>query len=156
MIVRIRKAKVEDARAISRIHSNTIRYVNSKDYTPKQIREWIPINRTARIRKLLKEGKLYFVLIDNDVIVGVSSLMLKESELGSLYVHHKVHGKGYGGRLLGYVERYAKNHGIRTLRLHSTTTAYAFYRDNGYKRIRKSSHRMGCADISCILMTKKF
>ena len=152
--MRIRKATVEDARTISRIHSDTIRYVNSKDYTPKQIREWIPINRTARIRELLKGGKLYFLLIDGDV-VGVSSLMLKESELGSLYVKHSAHGKGYGGRLLRYVEGYAKRHGIRTLRLHSTTTAYAFYKDHGYRKIRKSAHRMGCADISCILMTKR-
>jgi|ETNmetMinimDraft_2_1059921.scaffolds.fasta_scaffold24530_2 putative acetyltransferase len=152
--MRIRKATVEDARTISRIHSDTIRYVNSRDYTPKQIREWIPINRTARIRKLLKEGKLYFLLIDKDV-VGVSSLMLEESELGSLYIKHTAHGKGYGSRLLRYVEGYAKRHGVNRLRLHSTTTAYSFYKNKGYTRIRKSSHRMGCADISCILMTKR-
>ena len=141
--------------AISRICCDTIKYVNSKDYTQKQIEAWLVADRVGKVReKIQNKSKDVFVLIDNNKILGMASLSLEEDELSSLYVKHNIHGKGIGTKLLKYVENYLKKKGVKILKLHSTITAYKFYKNKGFKRIKKAYHNMGGLKIPCILMKK--
>ena len=150
--MKIRKATIVDAREISRVKCYVIKNVNSKDYSPRQIKAWLIGNRTKAVREKLKKGKLMFVVEESNKIKGVGSLNLDEKEVGSLYV--KDFGKGFGGKLLHYMEDYAKKHGIKELQLHSTTTAYEFYKKKGYKTIRKEMYSLRGVEVPSILMKK--
>ena len=154
--MRTRRAKIEDARDISKIQCDTIKYMDSKDYNSKQIKAWLKINRTDEVKNKIKNKKKdIFVIINKNRIVGVGSLNINKKELGSLYVNYKIHRKGIGSKLLNYVEKYAKKKGIKNLRLFSTITAFDFYKNKGYKKIRKSYHIISKVKIPCILMSKK-
>lgn len=153
--MRIRRARLEDANAISRICCDTIKYVNSKDYTQKQIKAWLVANRVGKVREKIKnKTKDVFVLIDKNKILGMASLSLEEDELSSLYVKYNIHSKGIGTKLLKYVENYSKKKGVKTLKLHSTITAYKFYKNKGFKKIKKTHHNTSGLKIPCILMKK--
>ena len=154
--MRTRRAKIEDARDISKIQCDTIKYMDSKDYNSKQIKAWLKINRTDEVKNKIKNKKKdLFVITNKNKIVGVGSLNINKKELGSLYVNYKIHRKGIGSKLLNYVEKYAKKKGIKNLRLFSTITAFDFYKNKGYKKIRKSYHIINKVKIPCILMSKR-
>ncbi|MBI4452125.1 GNAT family N-acetyltransferase [Candidatus Woesearchaeota archaeon] len=155
--MKIRKARLRDARRISRLMCDTIRLVNSKNYSQNQIKVWVNSNTTTKIKESINNSnKLIFVATDNGKIAGVASLNLKEMELGSLYIKHNIHKKGIGTRLLEYIERYAKNNGFKKLKLGSTITALEFYKNNGYKTIRKNHYIiLQGVKIQCILMSKR-
>lgn len=155
--MRIRKARLIDAQAVSRLICNTIKFVNSKNYSRNQIKAWLNSDTTAKIKESIKNSnKLIFIATDKSRIVGVASLNLKEKELGSLYVGYDIHKKGVGTMLLEYIERYAKNIGFKKLKLGSTVTALDFYKNNGYKTIRKNHYIiLQGVKIPCILMSKR-
>ena len=55
-----------------------------------------------------------------------------------------------------YVEKYAKKKGFKELKLGSTITALDFYRNRGYKTIKKKYYVvLQSVRIPCILMSKR-
>src|SRR3989338_2418262 len=99
--MRIRKARLSDAKNISQMICSTIRIVNSGDYSKIQIKVWLNSNTTKKVKESIKNpNKLIFVATDYGGISGVASINLKENELGSLYIRHNIHKKGIGTMLL--------------------------------------------------------
>ena len=131
----VRKFRVSDAVKVARLHRNTIRYVNSKDYPPKQIKVWAGRTSAKRFRDSM--NIFYrFVAIDNGKIVGYGDFTLK-GELAGLYIHKDYQGKGVGYLLLKKIEESARQKGLEKLFLSSTITAKNFYQKHGYKVIKK-------------------
>lgn len=153
----IRRAKLADAPIISRIICNTIKYANSKDYTTKEIKVWINANDIAKVKERIKNpDKVTFIILDNNKIVGTSTLNLKERELGSLYVKHNIHNKGIGTKLLEFVENFAKKKKFGRLVLGSTLTSLDFYKNRDYKIINKKHNVvLDGIKIPTIVMSKK-
>ncbi len=154
--MKIRRARIDDAKAISKICCDTIRYVNSKDYSASQIKAWLTSDRVSNVRNKIKHKKKdVFVIVDKDIILGMGSLSLEEDELSSLYIKHNVSRKGIGTKLLKYLEKYAKRKGVSTLKLNSSVTAYSFYKHRGYKGIRKRYRIIKNVRIPYIFMSKR-
>ncbi|MBI2559129.1 GNAT family N-acetyltransferase [Candidatus Woesearchaeota archaeon] len=153
----IRKAKLADAQTISKIMCDTIKYSNSKDYTPNQIKVWLNTNNVAKVKERIKNpDKVTFIILDDNKIVGTSTLNLKERELGSLYVKHRVHSKGIGTKLLEFVENFAEKKKFEKLMLGSTLTSLGFYKNRGYKIINKKHNVViDGIKIPTIVMSKK-
>ncbi|MFA5030345.1 MAG: GNAT family N-acetyltransferase [Patescibacteria group bacterium] len=153
--MKCRRAVTKDAKTISRLVCDTIRKVNSKDYTPRQINAWIENNTVEQIQEKIKGQRPFFVITDRNRIVGVSSLKLEKNEMSALYVKQDSLQSGFGSVLLKFVEKYAKNHGVKQLRIDSSKTAFDFYKKRGYQKIKTVSHLMNGVKITCILMKKK-
>ena len=136
---------------------DTIRLVNSRDYSKIQIKAWLNADKIKKVKESINNpSKLVFVAIDDDGILGIASFNLKDKELGSLYIKYNCHEKGIGTKLLKYVERYAKNIGLKKLKLGSTITAFEFYKKHGYSTItRKHCVILDGVKIPCILMSKR-
>ncbi|MDO8647750.1 MAG: GNAT family N-acetyltransferase [Candidatus Diapherotrites archaeon] len=150
----IRKAKLENAREISLLLCNTIKTVNRKDYTARQIKAWLTRNDYKSIKNKILSGRTIFVAINKSKIVGIIALFLNECKIGALYVKHTLHNQGIGTKLLNYAEKLAKRKGLKKLKLNSTKTAFEFYKSKGYKKIRMASHTTNGVKTPTILMVK--
>ena len=71
-----------------------------------------------------------FCIIDNKII---GTIYLQGNEIGGLFIKSDYINKGIGTKLLKFIEYYAKNKGIKKVKLFSTRTAYNFYLKQGYK-----------------------
>jgi len=148
------KPKPKDAAVISRMIRQTLRKVNSRDNTPKEIRAWSEANSKKEIlKKILDESRDSVVVKDRSKVLGFGSM--KGDEITSFYIADGFHGQGFGSRLLFFMERLSKQKGVKRIRLNSSLTAYKFYRKKGYRRIRRVSYVFNRTKIPCVLMSKK-
>lgn len=153
--VSIRIASIDDARAISMLLCNTIQHINNKDYTKKEIREWLAYFRTQNIQeKFISKEWIFFVAILDKKIVGTVAIKQKTGKMRYLYVKKEFIGKGIGYKLLKHVENHARKLGLKKIILYSTVTAYDFYRGNGYIMIRKEPQIAGDVELKSIKMYK--
>ena len=153
--MRIRRARPEDAKEIASMNRKTVRNVNKKDYTKRQIAAWSSMNKARRLCKAIKEGRKIWVAVDKDEIVGMATLLPEEKEVGGFYIKHNKIGTGIGKKLNEKIEQEAKKKNIKELKLCSTITAAPFYKKRGYKKIRKTHVTMNKVKIPCVIMKKK-
>ena len=100
--MKISLAKKEDYTAIARLHRQTIRNVNSKDYPRAQINAWSARTNAERFRNSADKCKRW-VAVENDKVVGFCDHSL-DGEFWGLYVQKDHLGKGIGSRLLKTAE----------------------------------------------------
>jgi len=132
MNLKIRKAKVSDARAICALVRETVDKINSKDCSIKQINAW-KRHYSERIVSQKIKSKDFYCLIKNNEIVG--TCFLDGDFLGGMYVSAENIGKGYGKKLIKFIEDFAREKNIKKLELFSTKMAVKFYKKAGYKLI---------------------
>ena len=121
--MKIRKAKSEDAEAISRLHRQTIRRVNSKDYSKKQVEVWSKRSTPKWIRKIIASPNVYYyVAVEKNKIIGFGDFSKKDG-LRGLYIASNWLNKGTGRKLIQKIDREARKLGMKELKLKSTLTA---------------------------------
>lgn len=151
--MRIRKFRVEDAAEVARLHRATIKYVNSKDYSPQEIKAWTNRSSAKRMKGSLDKIMRY-VAVDGKKIVGFGDFHLT-GELGGLYIHKDYLSKSIGKKMLMKLESEAYKKGLKEFHLESTITAKIFYVKQGYKVIKKGKHNMGDQKLTIFHMRKK-
>ena len=133
--MRIRKFRLEDSVEVARLHRNTIRFVNSKNYSKKTIDVWSGNTSAKKFRDSMKRFYRYVAVIKNR-IVGFSDFT-QDGELSGFYVHKDFQGMGVGKVLIAKIETEATKQGIEELRVNSSITAKEFYESQGYKILKK-------------------
>lgn len=151
--MKIRSAKDGDYAAIARLHRQTIRNVNSKDYTEDQIRAWSALTNANRFRNSASKCKRWVAVV-NDKVVGFCDHAL-DGEFWGLYVHKDHIGKGIGSRLIRTAESSLRKMGFKKVTLKATVTAKEFYKKQGYKVIKKDLHTINGKELEIFVMTKK-
>lgn len=151
--MRIRLVKDDDYAAIARLHRQTIRSVNSKDYPEDMIQVWSARTNAQRFRSNSDTCKRW-VAVDNNKIVGFCEHGLN-GEFWGLYVHKDYIGKGIGSRLLKTAEKSLQKNGCKKVTIQSTLTAKNFYEKHGYKVIKKDFHLIKDKKLPIFIMTKK-
>ncbi len=148
--MKIRLARDEDYASIARLHRQTIRNVNSKDYTQEQIKMWSAKTKTKRFRDSADKCKRWVAIEDNKV-VGFCDHSLN-GDFWGLYVHKDYIGKGVGSKLLKRAEDSLKKLGFKKVRIEATITAKEFYKKHGYKVLKKDLH--GKEKLETFVMVK--
>jgi len=148
----IRRFRLGDAVSLARLHRGTIRSINKKDYTPKEITVWSGRSSVRRFQNLGKINQRY-VALESRKIVGFADY--KDHELMGLYIHKNFLGKGIGKKLLMKIEREVYANGKRTLKCISTITARHFYEKNGFKVVKKTIHQIKDQKLPVFEMRKK-
>lgn len=129
----IRQYKPEDLQSIINLFKDTVRHVNSKDYTPKQIAVWAPtkIDEQSWQSSLLKH---YTIVAEQcGQIVGFADL--QDDYIDRLYVHKDWQRQKIATQLLIYLEQYAKTHNQQKLIAHVSITAKPFFLKQGFQVI---------------------
>jgi putative acetyltransferase len=139
--MKIRRARDEDYAAMARLRRQTIRHVNTRDYSQEVIHSWSAKGGAQTLRASAAECRRW-VALDRDRIVGFAEHRLT-CELSRIYVHKDHLRKGIGSRLLAVAEVSLARQGCKEVRVESTATAKDFYRKNGYNLMAKDAHENG-------------
>jgi N-acetylglutamate synthase-like GNAT family acetyltransferase len=137
--MKIRAARSEDYVGMARLRRQTIRFVNSRDYSEQIIRSWSAKGSTREFRESAVKCKRW-VALDKGKIIGFCEHSF-ECELSRIYVHKNHLRQGVGSRLLKIAEVSLRGHGCSEITVESTTTAKSFYTANGYNIINKSIYK---------------
>ena len=151
--IKVRKAKLSEYHKISDIRNKTFKKINSKNYTKEQVEVW---NKKSTPKRMLEKmnDREFFCLVDKkDNILG--SVSLKENMAGNLFIKWNLVGKGFGTKLMEFIEARAKKKGYRKVCLYSTTTALPFYKKRGYKIIKRGKWYIGKVEFPDRKMEKK-
>ena len=77
------------------------------------------------------EVKIFGLYLDGDVFAG--SVMLENDKIRHLVVRKYWQGMGYGSELLQFVSNYAKEQGVKVLKVEAVGKNIPLYEKNGFK-----------------------
>ncbi|HTW96639.1 MAG TPA: GNAT family N-acetyltransferase [Candidatus Methylomirabilis sp.] len=155
--MKIRKAKIEDAAAMSRLVKRTIVKINGPYYTKRQILAWKKLVSARGYRKRIKDGNRYLVVAEKkEMIVGVGIMNPKKQMISGMYVRVENIRQGIGQKLISALEKRLMSLPVNKISLNSSLSAVKFYQCMGYEKIKKTFTIMNGERIPCVLMIKKF
>jgi len=130
----IRRATSKDAAAIARLFHETVKKINSRDYSETQVSAWAglapdPVKWSAR-----QSSRLTFVEEEGGIIRGFAELA-DEGHVGALYVHVEHQSKGIASALLQQMEEEAIARGADYLWTEASITAKPFFAKHGFEVI---------------------
>ncbi|MHB9800091.1 GNAT family N-acetyltransferase [Pseudomonas sp. MT3] len=143
----IRRARREDAVAISQVIVTAVRESNGQDY-PTSVIESVVAHFTPECVAELLEKRLVFVALLNAEIIGTAAL--DGNVVRSLYIAPQQQHKGVGQMLMARIEETALEHNLDALLVPSSLTAEAFYIRLGYRVVREQFH----GEERTLIMTK--
>ena len=120
----IRKYQEGDAQGLMELYNETTTRYNLKDLNEEQKR--VMIFPDVFFFKQFLIGKICFVLEEENEIKGFITLEDENESLGyirCLYVDLDEVGKGYGRKLMEFIQNYAKSRGFLKLYLHASRYA---------------------------------
>lgn len=121
--------------AIVELFKNTVRNINSKDYTIEQINIWASDNLDEELwHQSFCEHDTIVALCDNKVVGFID---LDNSYIDRLYVHKDYQHQGVASLLLQQIENIALKRQIKILQVAVSITAKSFFVNKGYKTIKR-------------------
>lgn len=152
--MKIRKATPKDVKRISTLRRQTLEKINLKDYPRPALNLLKKENSQGHIMEKLKTRKV-FVLIDRSNILGSIDINLKIGRVSNMYIDYKYLGRGYGSKLMQFIENFARAKNLKKINLNPTKTAFPFYKKLGYKVIKRDIWEGPGFKAKSITMEKK-
>ncbi|MBL6615796.1 MAG: GNAT family N-acetyltransferase [Reyranella sp.] len=135
--ITIRKARPEDAAAISSLVLRTVRISNASDYPAQAIEQLIVNFASEKVAQRMAERDTFVADIAGRI---VGTIALGGDRLRTLFVEPELQGSGLGARLGAHLEAHARAVGVSELKLSSSLTAHGFYERLGYRTVRLEEH----------------
>jgi putative acetyltransferase len=148
--MQIRKARIEEAQSVIDLHSDTVRRINSRDYSAKQIDMWLGKRKVEITEAMIAGGEYYVAADEQGRILGAGHM--KEKKITGLYVSADHQREGIGSAILGQMEKDALANGAEMMEIDSTLTAAPFYQYKGYDEVNRK--RVGKAQLDVVVMRK--
>jgi putative acetyltransferase len=134
----IRKYADQDLPLITTLFTETVRWVNSRDYSTEQIEAWAPQEtEPARWRERLA-GLLIIIAEVNGQLAGFCGYD-GMGQIDFLYVDHRFQRRGVATALYRHVETEMRALKIGRLFTEASITARPFFERMGFAVIRKQS-----------------
>lgn len=127
----IRQANENDCAEIGKLYNETVRTVNAKDYTEKEIEIWSELGKKPDVWKRKISGQYFLVAVIEDKIVGISSIE-KNGYLDFMYVHKDHQRSGIAKRLLEEIENKGIEQNNEEIWAYVSITANPFFEKHGY------------------------
>jgi putative acetyltransferase len=132
--VRVRVYRPGETGSLARLFTDTVRAVNSIDYSPEQIAAWAPEPPDlGHWRQRLSSQKLFVAELDAE-ITGFAAFE-GNGHLDQLYVHHRFQRRGVATALCQRVEQEACSRGIARIFTEASITARPFFEHIGFQMI---------------------
>jgi predicted N-acetyltransferase YhbS len=135
-MILVRPFRPEDVSAIVELFRDTVRRVNSRDYSPEQVRAWAPdqINEQSWADKL--SGRLCLVAERQGQVVGFGDVE-EDGHLDHLFTHADHQVRGVGRAILQALEDVAGRQGLVRLHTEASITARPFFERQGYRVVQE-------------------
>lgn len=131
-MIAVRRFRREDIAAIAELFRQTVRRVNSRDYSPEQVAAWAPDEIDEQGWAANLAGRYCLVAVMDDRIVGFGDLD-GDDHLDYLYVHADHQRCGVGRLLLAALEAEAAQRGAHRVFTEASITARPFFERQGYR-----------------------
>ncbi|GLT13606.1 GNAT family N-acetyltransferase [Vibrio algivorus] len=129
--IHIRHYQVSDAQILRQLFFNTVRLVNTKDYTQAQVTAWAPSDYDEQVWAQHMQTLNPLVAEIDGKIVGYADLQ-SDGLIDHFFCHHQYQGCGVGKALMQSILELAKQRNIHTLYSHVSKTAKPFFERLGF------------------------
>ena len=128
------------SKQVSDLIRNTLREINSKDYSKEIIEKMCTRFSEVNIIKRASNRQM-MLMIEDEKVIGTASL--KDNIILTVFVSVDRQGKGIGTKLMRYLEEMASKKGFKKVTLPSSITSVSFYERLGYKIIEEKINDFG-------------
>lgn len=118
-----------------RLYSDTIRTINSRDYTPEQIEAWASSANDYPFWANRLSSNMTFVAELAGQIVGFTDFE-PIGHIDCFYCHSQYQGQGVGSSLLRQIEQTARSLQVDRLFTEASITAQPFFQAKGFTVVR--------------------
>jgi GNAT superfamily N-acetyltransferase len=130
----VRRARDEDAAAVSAVVRRAVRVGNARDYPPEVIERVARSFGPAEMQGFIAQQTVFVASVAGSV-VGTASL--NGNRVRTVFVAPDMQGRGIGRQLMQAVEQAALADAAAEVMLQATITAEGFYARLGYVAVRE-------------------
>src|SRR5215472_17450633 len=123
-----------DNPVLAQLFAETVRAIDSSDYSPQQLNAWADCPVDIERWCLALDGRVVFVAEHGSEIVGFATFE-PNGHIQHLYVHHCFQRKGVGSALLRQIETQATSLGLKRVFAEVSVTARPFFEHAGFRVI---------------------
>ena len=134
-MMQIRLFEPQDTEQIAWLFHNTVRKVNIKDYSQRQVIAWSPKNIYFRDWQICSSRYTYIAEQDNEIL-GFGELE-PNGHIDCFYVHYRHQGRGVGSKIYRAIETKARELNLTCLFAEASITAKAFFISRGFEIIKQ-------------------
>jgi putative acetyltransferase len=134
---RIRDFRPEDSATLGRLFYDTVRAINSGDYTAEEIAAWVPAIPAPDWAARRARTRIVLVAEDATGLLGFAELRASASHLDCLYTRHDTQGRGVATALLRAIEVRACALGLSRLHTEASITARPFFERRGFRLLAR-------------------
>jgi len=134
-MINIRNYQDGDEQALRAIFFNTIRAINTRDYTEQQMAAWAPENYDKALWLERIRGINPFIAILDEEVVGYCDLQ-DDGYIDHFFCHWAHQGKGIGKALMNRLIDSATERNIRRLYSQVSITAKPFFEHFGFTVVK--------------------
>lgn len=151
----IRSYRPEDAQKLAILFFDTIRTINTKDYSAEQVEAWAPELASWDMQRWQDSFKNKFVFLaeQNDDIMGFAELE-NDGHIDRFYIHKDFIGKGVGKVLYQAIEEKALSLSIKKLFVEASITARPFFERMGFETVKEQTVERKQVKLNNFVMTK--
>jgi len=139
--MKVRLFKPEDTEQIALLFHNTVRKINSRDYSTAQVMAWSPTDLYWRDWSGLCSSRFTYVAAENQKVLGFGELEA-DGHIDCFYVHHQYQRCGVGSSIYSAIENKARDLGLEQLVTEASITAKPFFLRQGFAII--NSQQVSC------------
>lgn len=143
----------QDIPQIARLFTDTVRVINSADYSPEQVATWAPDPPDLDYWRQRLGVLTVFVSRDDSGITGFATFS-RDGILDHLYVHKDRQRLGIATELCRRVEDEARKQGFRRMETAASITARPFFERAGYQLIDRQSVQFKGVEFTNFWMVK--
>lgn len=153
MEINIRQADIKDLDQIRFLFRDTVKFVNSKDYTQQEIKVWEECYKNTDIWTKNILNQHFLVATINNTIVGFSSIT-DSGYLDFMYVHKDFQRRGVARKLLTEIEKRADKLLVKRIFSHVSKTAHSFFEKHCYTKAGEQVNRVNGIEFVNSIMEK--
>ena len=151
--LRIRRARLADARAIAAVMRAAVRAVAPGLCPPRTLAAWGSLPPLYHAWAMTAGGETVLVAERGGRAVGYAAL--RGSELTALFVRPAAARAGVATALLARLEALARRRGVRRLRVDAARSGIAFYEARGFAGRRRVRVPLPGGAMTAVRMTKR-
>ncbi|AFY93312.1 acetyltransferase, N-acetylglutamate synthase [Chamaesiphon minutus PCC 6605] len=128
--------EAQDAEQIAQLFHETVREINVRDYSSKQVKAWAPDNIYFRNWVEVCSSRFTYVADDEGVIAGFGELE-PNGHIDCFYCHKNYQRCGVGRQIYQAIEAKAVELSLNRLFVEVSITAKSFFQRMGFSVVQK-------------------
>jgi GNAT superfamily N-acetyltransferase len=150
-MIEIEEFRQSDIAEVQALIHLTIKECYPEIYPPEVVDFFLNYHSKHQILHRAKTGKL-LVIKRNEKIIATGFIAI--DELGGVYVHPDLQGRGYGSQIVEHLLKVAADNKISKVHLDSTPIAKHMYEKLGFQLMRPAVQMIGNVPLDYYIMEK--